>query len=174
MTKGPRYRVPFRRRREGRTDYRQRLRLLLSERPRAVVRISNSRVLVSLTVFDPAGDRVIAAAESSELSTLGFPGSSLRSTPAAYLTGYLAGLRAKGQGTTGAVLDAGLRHPTGGGRVLSALKGLLDAGIEVPHGERSFPPADRLNGKHLKVPLKDPIETFKGKLGGLVPRGGAA
>jgi large subunit ribosomal protein L18 len=130
--------------------------------------------MVSLTVFDPAGDKVVAAAESTELSSLGFPESSLRSTPAAYLTGYLAGLRAKSGGTTGAILDAGLRHPTGGGRVLSALKGLLDAGVEIPHGERSFPPPDRLNGKHLKVPLAEPLETFKGKIGGIVARRGGS
>ncbi|EQD30588.1 50S ribosomal protein L18P, partial [mine drainage metagenome] len=37
MSTGPRYRVAFRRRREGKTDYRARLRLLKSDRPRAVV-----------------------------------------------------------------------------------------------------------------------------------------
>ncbi len=38
MADGPRYRVNFRRRREGRTDYRQRQRLLRARVPRAVVR----------------------------------------------------------------------------------------------------------------------------------------
>jgi large subunit ribosomal protein L18 len=168
MSRGPRYRVPFRRRREGVTDYRHRLKLLLSDSPRAVVRISNSRVTVSITVFDPVGDRVIAAADSSELSGLGFPSTSLRSTPAAYLTGYLAGLRAKKLGAVGAVLDAGLHHPSSGGRILSALKGLLDAGVKVPNGGEGFPTADRLNGKHLKTPLVEPLESFKVKLPGLV------
>jgi len=36
MATGPRYRVPFRRRREGRTNYHRRLRLLLSKKPRMV------------------------------------------------------------------------------------------------------------------------------------------
>lgn len=174
MSEGPRYRVQFRRRREGLTDYRQRLKLLLSDRPRAVVRVSNSRVLVSLTVFDPVGDRVVAAASSGELAAIGFPATSLRSTPAAYLTGYLAGLRAKASGATNAVLDAGLRHPTPGGRVISAVKGLVDAGVEVPHGDpKRFPTNDRLNGKHLRTPLATPLEAFKGKLPGIVPRGEA-
>jgi large subunit ribosomal protein L18 len=173
VSRGPRYRVPFRRRREGRTDYRRRLKLLLSDMPRAVVRVSNARVRVSLTVFDPVGDRVVAAADSAELLPLGFPEASLRTTPAAYLTGYLAGLRAKSAGAGGAVLDAGLRHPTPGGRVLSALKGLLDAGVELPHGEKSaFPSKDRLNGRHLKTPLESPLETYKGKLPTLVGAGG--
>lgn len=174
MSRGPRYRVPFRRRRDGLTDYRRRLHLLLSDRPRAVVRISNARVLVSITVFDPVGDRVVASADSAELASIGFPEGSLRSTPAAYLTGYLAGLRAKSAGAADAILDAGLRRPTPGGRLLSALKGLLDAGIEVPHGEGSrFPAKDRLDGRHLKTPLVKPLESFKLDLPGLA-KGGAA
>lgn len=177
MSTGPRHRVPFRRRREGKTDYRHRLKLLTSGRPRAVVRLTHDRVLVALTDFDPVGDRVLAAAESRELVGVGFPPSSLDSTPASYLTGYLAGLRAKGAGTTEAILDAGLRRPTPGGRVLSALKGLLDAGIQVPHGEKGFPLADRLNGKHLRPPLPEALEVYRGKLATIVPRakrGGSA
>ena len=174
MSTGPRFRVHFRRRREGKTDYRVRLRLLKSDQPRAVVRFSDHRVRVALVAFDPVGDRVVAAAESSELGTIAFPKSSWASTPAAYLTAYLAGLRAKSTGAATAVLDAGLRHPTVGGRLSAALKGLLDAGIEIPHGEKAFPAADRLNGAHLSKPLPEPIEAYKLKLPGLVaPKGGA-
>ncbi len=164
MSTGPRYRVPFRRRREGRTDYRARLKLLKSGEPRAVVRLSHRRVVVSVTEFDPAGDRVIASAHSPELARLEFPSRSLASTPAAYLTGYLAGLRAKAAGTESAVLDVGARRPTAGGRLLAALKGLLDAGVSVPHGSEGFPTEDRLNGRHLSTPLATPLEQFKVKL----------
>jgi large subunit ribosomal protein L18 len=170
VTIGPRYKVPFRRRRDGQTDYRVRLKLLKSDRPRAVVRLSNRRVLVAVTTYDPTGDRVLAAAESPELTKIGFPISGQAATPAAYLTGYLAGLRAKKAGATVAVLDAGLRHPTDGGRLLGVLKGLLDAGLEIPHGETDFPKADRLNGKHLKSPLAQPLETYRSQLAGLVDR----
>jgi large subunit ribosomal protein L18 len=170
MTSGPRYKVPFRRRRDGQTDYRVRLKLLKSDRPRAVVRLSHRRVLVAVTAFDPAGDRVVAAAESPELLKIGYPERGQAATPAAYLTGYLAGLRAKKAGATEAVLDAGLRHPTDGGRLLGALKGLLDAGLEIPHGENEFPKSDRLNGKHLKNPLAQPLETYRSQLAGLVDR----
>ena len=95
MSTGPRYRVHFRRRREGKTDYRVRLRLLKSGSPRAVVRLSDRRVRVAIVTFDPVGDRVVAAADSRELGGIAFPSTSLASTPAAYLTAYLAGLRAK-------------------------------------------------------------------------------
>ncbi len=164
MSEGPRFRVPFRRRREGKTDYRQRLGLLRGESPRAVIRFTNRRVLVAITGFDPTGDRVLAAADSAELTHVGFPERGLSSTPAAYLTGYLAGLRAKSAGQTEAILDAGLRRPSGGGRLLSALKGLLDAGVEIPHGEGGFPSSDRLNGTHLSPPLPKPLETYRSEL----------
>jgi len=170
MSTGPRYRVHFRRRREGKTDYRVRLRLLKSGQPRAVVRLTDRRVRVAIVEYDATGDRVVAAADSKELDGIAFPASSLASTPAAYLTGYLAGLRAKSTGTEEAILDAGLRHPTRGGRLAAALKGLLDAGLEIPHGESGFPSADRLNGAHLAKPLATPLEAFKLKLPGLVAR----
>ena len=170
MKVGPRYRVPFRRRREARTDYRHRLKLLKSDRPRAVVRFTRGRVWVAVTAYDPVGDRILAAADSHELPRVGFPKHGLVSTPASYLTGYLAGLRAKGAGQTEAVLDAGLRRPTGGGRLLGALKGLLDAGVTIPHGEGGFPTADRLNGTHLKPPLPAPLETYRGKLATIAAR----
>ncbi len=170
MSTGPRYRVHFRRRREGKTDYRVRLKLLKSGRARAVVRLSGRRVRVALVVYDPSGDRVVAVAESSELGSLGFPAASLASTPAAYLTGYLAGLRAKAASTTEAILDAGLRHPTAGGRLAAALKGLLDAGITIPHGDAGLPTADRIAGGHLPKPLPQPVEAYKLKLPEIVPR----
>ncbi|MGI0070990.1 MAG: 50S ribosomal protein L18 [Thermoplasmata archaeon] len=176
MSSGPSYRVPFRRRREGKTDYRVRLRLLKSGEPRAVVRLTDRRVRVALVAYTPTGDRVLAAADSRELSGVAFPAGSLASTPAAYLTAYLAGLRGKAHGTGTAVLDAGLRRPTEGGRLAAALKGLLDAGIEIPHGEGGFPSPDRLNGTHLGKPLPSPIEAYKLKLPDLLgaPKGAAA
>jgi large subunit ribosomal protein L18 len=164
MAHGPRYKVRFRRQREGKTDYRYRLRQLKSEMPRAVVRLTNRRVLVALEEFDPAGDRVLAVAESPELTAVGFPEKSLTSTPAAYLTGYLAGLRLAAKGPKEAVLDAGVRRPTGGGRILGALQGLLDAGIEIPHSDEGLPPKERLSGAHLPTPLPQPLEAYKQKV----------
>ena len=168
MSTGPRYRVHFRRRREGRTDYRVRLRLLASGRSRAVVRCSGRRVRVAVVDFDPRGDRVVASADSGELGRIAFPPASLASTPAAYLTGYLAGLRAKSRGAGEAVLDAGLHHPTSGGRLAAALKGLLDAGLQIPHGGETFPSADRLGGAHLPKRLPEPLEAYKLKLPSIV------
>lgn len=164
MADGPRYRVHFRRRRAGKTDYRYRLKLLKSGLPRAAVRITNKRVIVAIENFKATGDEVIAMAESRELPAIGFGEKSLTSTPAAYLTGYLAGLRSVSAGAGEVVLDGGLTHPTPKGRVMGALKGLIDAGVEVPHSEEHLPSPDRLNGKHLKQLPPDTVKNIVGKL----------
>ena len=75
--------------------------------------------------------------------------------PAAYLTGYLAGKRAKDKGVTEAVLDIGLKVPAKGATVFAALKGMVDAGMKIPHGKDVLPSKERLNGKHIG----DDVET---------------
>src|SRR6056297_3703125 len=93
MATGPRYKVPMRRRREARTDYHQRLRLLKSGKPRLVARKSNKHVRAQLVTLGPEGDETHAAAESRDLREFGWEAPT-GNLPAAYLTGLLAGLRA--------------------------------------------------------------------------------
>ena len=100
-----------------------------------------------------------------ELEELGWTGSG-KSTPGAYLTGMLAGKRAKEKGLERAVLDIGLREPTKGAVIFAALKGAVDAGIEVPHGEEMLPSKDRISGKHMKEGIAAMFEATKGKIGG--------
>ena len=69
---GPHYRVPFRRRREGRTDYRRRLQLLKSELPRAVVRKTNTGMVVQVYKYTDRGDEIVASAVANELKKLGW------------------------------------------------------------------------------------------------------
>jgi large subunit ribosomal protein L18 len=165
MSTGPRYRVPFRRRREGRTDYRHRAALLRGRTARLVVRKSNKHIRVQFIDYVEKGDRVIVSAVSKELEELGWTGSG-KSTPGAYLTGMLAGKRAKEKGIEDAVLDIGLREPTKGAVIFAALKGAVDAGIEVPHSEEMIPSEDRLSGKHMKEGVAAMFEATKGKIGG--------
>ncbi len=165
MSTGPRYRVPFKRRRQGRTDYRHRAALLKGGSTRLVVRKSNQNVRVQFVEYKQIGDNVLASAVSTDLSELGWSGSG-KSTPGAYLTGLLAGKRAKEKGLEEAVLDIGLRKPTKGGVVFAVLKGVLDAGIEVPHSEDMIPAADRISGKHMREGTTGMFESTKGKIGG--------
>lgn len=163
MATGPRYRVAFRRRREGKTDYRQRQRLLRSRMPRAVVRMSSKNTYIQFIAYDETGDKILASASSKELAKLGWTAAT-GNLPAAYLTGYLAGLRAVKSEADEAVLDIGLRTPVKGGNIFAALKGMLDAGVDIPHGEEVIPSEDRLAGKHISDDLEAMIEEVKSRM----------
>ncbi len=160
---GPHYRVAFRRRREGKTDYRRRQRLLRSEAPRAVVRKTLNQTLVQIVEAEAAGDRVLAAARSLDLKEHGWSVGT-GNVPAAYLTGYLAGRRAVAKGVKSAVLDIGLQEPTKGGRVFAALQGLLDAGLQVPHSKEILPAKSRVRGEHIGEAVVKSFEAVKAKL----------
>ncbi|MCS7122138.1 MAG: 50S ribosomal protein L18 [Archaeoglobaceae archaeon] len=159
MAKGPKYKVPYKRRREGKTDYRKRLKLLLSRKPRLVVRITNKRVIAQLIEYNPRGDRVLVGVDSSMLLNYGWKGD-LNNTPAAYLTGLLIGKRALEKGIKEAVLDIGLRTPTKSSRVFSVLRGAVEAGLKVPHGKEVLPNDDRVKGVHIASYYKVRPELF--------------
>ena len=165
MSTGPRYRVPFRRRREGRTDYRHRAALIRGGYVRLVVRKSNRHLRVQFIEYTDKGDKVLATAVSKELQELGWTASG-KSTPGAYLTGLLAGKRAMEKKIDEAVLDIGLREPTKGATVFAALKGALDAGMQIPHSEGMIPSKDRISGKHMHEGTVAMFESTKGKIGG--------
>ena len=79
----------FARRRKGVTNYRKRLALLKSGLPRAVVRFTNSKVMVQISDFEGKGDRVLASATSADLEKMGWKNSKTN-LPASYLSGKLA------------------------------------------------------------------------------------
>lgn len=148
MASGPLYRVPMRRRREGKTDYRTRLALLKSGEARVVVRTTNRNVIVQFVTYDETGDVVVATAEARELPELGYKAAG-NNTPSAYLTGRLAATRASEKGVSMGVLDIGRAQPHKGGVIFGALKGVVDGGIEVPAGGDIFPDESRWRGEHL-------------------------
>jgi len=49
LARGPRYNVPYRRRRDRKTDYEKRKSLILSNAPRLVVRTTNKHTIVQVT-----------------------------------------------------------------------------------------------------------------------------
>jgi large subunit ribosomal protein L18 len=148
MSTGPRYFIPFRRRREGRTDYYARGKLLLSSHPRMVVRKTNREIIIQLSVPEAAGDRTLLAAYSRDLAGYGYTGSR-SNTPAAYLTGILFGARCRKAGYAEAVLDIGLARASPGARVFAALKGAVAAGLIVPHAAEVLPDDSRVRGEHI-------------------------
>jgi large subunit ribosomal protein L18 len=149
MATGPRYRVVFRRRREGKTNYRTRRAFVLSRVPRAVVRLSLKNVIVQVIEAKSIGDKVLVSAHSHELAkSYGWKcnGGNL---PSAYLTGLLCGYKALANGVETAFLDIGLHLPVKRSRIFAALKGLVDAGVEVPHSEEVLPEDSRIAGEHI-------------------------
>lgn len=148
MAHGPTYRVKFRRRREGKTNYYRRRRLLQSRRPRLVVRKTNTITIVQIINASVVGDSTVASAISTELTNHGWVAGT-GNIPSAYLTGLLAGLRAKSRGVKDAVLDVGLNPPVKGSRVYAALKGAVDAGLEIPYKPDVVPDDSRISGEHI-------------------------
>jgi len=149
MARGPRYRVSFRRRKEGKTNYRLRRSLVLSMMPRLSVRKTLRHIIIQFFEAKSTYDDVIISAHSRELTKIfGWQGS-CKNIPAAYLTGLLCGYRAKEKGIETAVLDIGLQSPSRGARVFASLKGVIDSGVTVPHNENILPDESRLCGQHI-------------------------
>jgi large subunit ribosomal protein L18 len=149
MARGPRYKVPRRRRREGKTNYYKRYKMILSGHPRFVVRKTLKHIIVQVVKADPRGDITIAAAHSRELyKRFGWLGG-LGNTPAAYLTGLLAALRALEKGIKYAVPDIGLHAPRRGAKVFAAIKAANDVGLKVPMSDEVAPSEERIRGEHI-------------------------
>ncbi len=175
MARGPLYKVKFRRRREGLTNYKLRRGLLLSRKPLLVVRKTNMHTIAQLVRPRPQGDEVLAAATTMELRRdYGWKGA-CKNTPAAYLTGYLLGLKAVKLGVEEAVLNIGLHRPVKGCVIFAALKGALDAGLKVPHGEEILPSDDRIVGRHIeeyaRMLLSEKPELYERRFSAYLARG---
>jgi large subunit ribosomal protein L5e len=94
-----RFQVKFRRRREGRTNYAQRKRLIIQDKNkyntpkyRMIVRITNKDVICQIAYARIEGDHVICAAYAHELPRYGVK-VGLTNYPAAYCTGLLLARR---------------------------------------------------------------------------------
>jgi large subunit ribosomal protein L18 len=144
----PTYKMPFRRRREGKTDYSKRLALLKSEMPRIVVRKSLKYINAQIIEYGTIGDKTIVSATSKQLKALGWK-FSCDNIPAAYLTGLLIAKAATEKKIKKAVLDIGIYESTKGSRIYAVVKGAIDGGLEVAANEKMFPSEDRVSGKHI-------------------------
>ena len=162
MAHGKRQRLRFKRRRSGRTDYRRRLRMLRGGAPRAVVRVSNTQVTCQLVEFGMGGDSIVASVYGKTLAKHGWPaGASRKSVPACYVAGYALAKSAIAAGHDSAILDIGLASSSSGGRVFAALRGMVDAGLDVPHGADVLPDDDRVNGTHIDDSIAAAVESAK-------------
>ena len=148
MNKGKIFTASLRRRREGRTNYKKRLKVLLSGKFRLVVRKSLGNFQASITTYSPKGDKVLFTVDSRALLKLGWKGDR-GNLPSAYLVGFLAGKKAIENGVDSAILDLGLNNHAKGSRLYAMLAGAIDAGLRVPFNPNVLPNKERLSGEHI-------------------------
>ena len=163
MAYGKNQRLRFKRRRNGETDYRRRMKMLRGGFARAVVRVTNTQTNCQLVNYEPTGDIVKISIDGHTIvEKYGWPiDASRKSIPASYISGYAMAKTAIAAGHKEAVLDIGLAASTPGNRVFAALKGMVDAGMEIPYGEHVLPDDDRINGSHIDDSIAKAVEAAK-------------
>ena len=144
----PKHRKILRRRRESKTDYGARKKLILSGHPILVTRRTASYIYVSISLPSEKGDLTLASANSKELAQA-FDLVGRKNLPAAYLTGLLAGTRAQERGLTRAVVYLGPAWSSNASIPFAAAQGAADAGLQVPLGDEAKVDEDRLRGQHI-------------------------
>ena len=142
--------IAFRRRRDGQTNYKKRIRLLLGNKPRAVFRKTSKYVCLQLAEYQHVGDKILVLAHSRELKGMGWQGS-FNNTPAAYLTGLLFAKKCKEVKVQDVVVDNGLYSTVSKSTFFAILKGMADGGLSVPISEEVMPSQERIRGEHIKA-----------------------
>lgn len=141
--------VEYRRKREGKTDYRNRLTYLKSQKPRLVIRLTSSHVITQVVQYNPDGDFTKAKVNSKILAKYGW-NYSTKNLPAAYLTGLAIGKSALDNGINDVVADLGMQSKVHGGKLFAVIKGVADAGVNVPYSDKCLPSEERLSGQHIQ------------------------
>ena len=139
MSRNKTYTVKFRRKREGKTSYKKRLKYISSNKPRIVIRTSNNNIKIQAIKFGENGDITLSTTNSIDLRKLGWKGST-GNLQSAYLTGLLFGSRIKSKLKEG-VIDTGLKPVRKNTKMSATIKGIVDSGLDVPHSKEIFPSA---------------------------------
>jgi large subunit ribosomal protein L18 len=156
-----------RRRRENKTNYTIRVKLLKSEKPRLVFRRTNTAVIVQYILSKEAQDKVVFGLTSKALLKYGWSEKnkgSLKSIPASYLTGYLISKKIQKEGLEEPVVDFGMQRTIYKTRTFAFIKGLIDGGLNISCKEEAFPEDERIEGKNLKEDLSGIFNTVKTKI----------
>ncbi|MGM5482894.1 MAG: 50S ribosomal protein L18 [Nanobdellota archaeon] len=141
--------VEFRRKREGKTDYKQRLTYLKSQKQRLVIRLASNHIICQIVEFHPDGDLTKVFFNSKKLKDYGW-NYSAKNIPAAYLTGLVVGKLAETKKITDVIADLGMQEKIHGCKLYAVIKGAAEAGLQVAHSEDCFPSENRLKGQHIQ------------------------
>jgi large subunit ribosomal protein L18 len=143
MVKGKIPVVQYRRKASGRTNYRKRLRLLMSGDDRLVVRFSGNSITAQLVSYNQTGDHVSMGVNSRELVKQGWK-FGIKSIPAAYLTGLLLSKKAKSKNYENKlILDTGFLTIQKQGRLFAVIRGIMDGGLSIKHGDEKILPDEK-------------------------------
>lgn len=135
------------RRRESKTDYLKRMKLLKGEKPRVVFRRTNKYIIAQYIISKEAKDSIKIGIDSRALLKYGWPEDkrgSLKSIPATYLTGYLISKKIIKDKLEGPILDIGMIRPIHKSKVFAFIKGLIDGGIKISCKEEALPLEENL------------------------------
>lgn len=159
--------VAKRRRREGKTDYLNRIKLLKGVTPRVVFRKTNKYIIAQYIPSKEAQDKAEFGITSKILLKYGWPKElegSLKSMTAAYLTGYLFGKKILKKKLTQPIVDFGMLRTLHKTKLYGFLKGLIDSGIKISCKEECFPEENRIQGKHLIEDFSKFFSQIKNKI----------
>ena len=146
----------YKRKMEGKTDYKKRLLLLKSRKPRLVIRKSLRNIQLQLISYGKDGDKVLVSSHSNQLKKFGWKDHN-GNISAAYLTGLIFGLKAKSKNIKEAVLDIGLYRSIKGSVLFAALKGAIESGLAIPHSKEILPNEKRIENKDGFKEVKEKI-----------------
>lgn len=148
MARNQNYTVRYKRKRNGKTDYKSRLKIVKSLKNRIIIRKSNKHVVLQVGAYAQEGDKILLSAHTKELSKFGWKGGT-GNISSAYLVGYLLGNKMKNKNLTQAIIDIGMQTSAKGGVIFSAVKGIVDSGVLVPCSKEVFPTEERIKGNHV-------------------------
>jgi len=157
-----------RRRRERKTDYNIRIKLLKAEVPRVIFRKSNKYIIAQYVISSEARDKIVTGVTSKVLLKYAWPEDmkgSLKSLPASYLTGFFLGKKIAEKKLETPIIDVGMIRSVNKSRAFSFIKGLVDAGIKIKCSEEFFPAEERIKGKNLKRDFTIMFGRIKLKIG---------
>ena len=139
----------FKRRVEGKTDYKKRYQLLLSNKPRLVIRITNTRIICQIVEYKDYKDETVTMFTSDSLKKHKWTYTH-KNIPCSYLTGYACAKQAMGKKIKEAIVDIGLHKVQKKGRLFSCVKGAIDGGLKINADESMFPDNDKIKGVFIK------------------------
>jgi large subunit ribosomal protein L18 len=132
--------------RTHKTSYRKRQALLISKQDFVTIKVTNQNVIAQILKPEIRGDIVRVSTHSRELRRYGWKGS-LNSLPACFLVGLVLGRKALEKGVDKAILYIGNKPFTS--RIAACMKGIVQAGINIPISSESYPTEHRINGQHI-------------------------